>query len=82
VDHSRVGEQLNLKLYPEDPWDGVSPRVLTRGYRFLSLRRKPAKSTRLVEDPEQLEFWPVERPHRINGPVRSTASGASLLLEP
>ncbi len=60
VDPSRDGDQLVLPLFEGVPWDGRSPRVLTKGFIPLFLRRKPSESTRLVEDWEQLEFWPTD----------------------
>jgi len=52
----RVGEQYVLDLFKGVPWDGRSPRVLTRGRSALFLRREPPSHAVYV-DPEQLDFW-------------------------
>jgi len=76
----RDGEQLKLGLFRGVPWDGQTPRSLTRVGSGLFLRRKPPKAVRSVEDLEQLEFWPVDGPSRKKSP--GLRPGASLLLEP
>ena len=57
--------QLELPFgeWLREPWDGRSPRVLTRGYKALFLRRKPQKDERFFVDPRQLELFdePVEK---------------------
>ncbi len=80
VDPSRDQRQLNLDLFRGIPWDGLSPRVLTRGFIPLFLRRKPP-SHEVFFDREQLEIWPAEWPPRMKRP-RVSSPGASLLLEP
>ena len=58
------------------PWRGQSPRVLTRGFKALFLRREPQKDERFFADPRQLSLTLVaERAPLI-------LSGAPLLLEP
>ena len=74
------GDQLKLGLWRDQPWDGLSPRALTRGYSFLFLRQKPPRHE-VFFDPEQLEFWPVDRATQMEEPPPFLA-GAPLLLEP
>ncbi len=57
-DHPRVSDQLRLELFKGVPWDGKSPRVLTKGGKALFLRQKPP-SHEVFVDPEQLELWPI-----------------------
>ncbi len=55
----RDGDQLRLDLFRSVPWDGLSPRGLTRGSLGLFSRQKPPRHE-VFFDPEQLELWPVE----------------------
>jgi len=55
--HPRVGDQFELDLFPGVPWDGRSPRGLTRVRISLFLRRKPPGHEVYV-DPAQLLLWP------------------------
>ncbi len=73
-------DQLELALFPTEPWGGRSPRVLTKGWKPLYLRPEPP-GHEVFFDREQLELWPDNRPHRKKS-LRSAAPGASLLLEP
>ena len=73
------GDQLDLELFRDEPWGGQSPRVLTRGFRALSLRPEPPRHE-VFFDPEQLVLWPIDGPHRARAP--ELGSGAPLLLEP
>ena len=57
----RFGPQLELELFVEEPWSGVSPRVLTRAHRALSSRRKPGKATEGAHDFDQLEIFPENK---------------------
>jgi len=41
------------------PWDGCSPRELTRAYNTFILKARAAKSTSAIIDPGQLELWPI-----------------------
>ena len=77
----RDGDQLVLGLWVGEPWQGSSPRTLTRAAQLLFSKRKLPEATRYWEDPEQLEFWPADGLHFEKGPGRDS-SGAPLLLEP
>ena len=77
---SRVSDQLNLPLFEGVPWEGQSPRALTRARKALFLRPEPPRHE-VFFDPEQLELWPVHRGHKDRrAPL--ILRGASLLLEP
>ncbi len=76
----RDGDQLELDLFPGEPWNGQAPRALTKSRTALFLRPEPHRHE-VFFDADQLELWPVHVPHRKKSPRRSTA-GASLLLEP
>ncbi len=43
------------------PWQGQSPRVLTKGFVPLFLRREPQKDERFFVDPDQLDLWPTAK---------------------
>ncbi len=60
LDSSRDGDQFTLDLFREVPWEGRSPRALTRGNKLLYLRQEPPKPRGEVLLCEQLELWPVE----------------------
>jgi len=69
-------EQLELNLFPGVPWNGRSPRVLTRGHLGLILKAKLGGESRFFADANQLELF--ERGARK---ARSPLSeGASPLL--
>ena len=55
---SRVGDQLELDLFPGEPWAGRSPRALTRGRLGLIFNARGA-GRELRPDPLQLPIWPV-----------------------
>ncbi len=75
---SRVGEQLTLGLYKGVPWDGRSPRVLTRGRLGLIFKTRVVPPRGFPEmDPRQLSLWP-EEPTLKEGPPRYV--GAPLLM--
>ncbi len=77
----RDGDQLRLDLFADVPWDGQSPRALTRRFIPLFLRQKPSGSTRFYADPEQLELWPNEGPTPKEKPSELVfARGAPSLL--
>ncbi len=40
-----------------EPWQGVSPRVLTEGYKRFNLKAQAAKSMSDFVDPEQYDLW-------------------------
>ncbi len=80
-EHLRDGDQLRLDLFHDVPWDGRSPRGLTRVGLGLYLRPEPP-SHEVYFDPEQLEIWPVDRPPREKSLPTVVCGGASLLLEP
>ena len=79
MNHPPDQRQLELDLFPGEPWGGRSPRVLTKGYSPLFLRQKPPKAMRLVEVGDQLELWPVEGPGRNKSPHRLSVGAPSLL---
>ena len=53
---SEVGEQLELGLFVHEPWEGRSPRALTRGHLGVILTDEGEKSTSAPLGPEQLMF--------------------------
>jgi len=57
------------------PWDGRSPRSLTRSAKALFLRREPQKASDVV-DGDQLPLWPADAKRALR------LRGAPLLLEP
>ncbi len=71
-------EQLLLELWPGEPWQGVSPRALTRSRMGLFLRRKPPRHE-VFFDADQLELWPVEGHTKRDAPP-SPSGGAPLLI--
>ena len=74
----RDGDQYRLDLFPGVPWDGVSPRGLTRVQIELSSRREPP-GHEVEMDPAQLLFWPV--PEKATSRKRpQQAAGAPSLL--
>jgi len=75
---SRDCVQLEFDLFAGVPWQGRSPRALTRAFFPLFLRQKPP-SHEVFFDPEQLELWPIEGLHRKKS-LRRVSAGASLLL--
>jgi len=58
------------------PWQGRSPRVLTRASRALFLRRKPQKDERFFVDPAQTDMF-----RRRQKKAPRIYRGAPLLLE-
>jgi len=76
----RDGDQLRLALFVDVAWDGRSPRVLTKGFIPLFLRRKPPPHE-VFFDEDQLELWPIERPHRKKSPDRVVSVGAPSLFD-
>ena len=71
-------EQLQLDLFPDEPWGGWSCRALTRVRSLLFLRPEPPRHEVYV-DPAQCLLWPESvRPPRGKRP--QPTAGASLLL--
>ena len=75
-----VGDQLELALDDQRvriPWEGRSPRGLTRGFGALFLRQAPPKKRERSRDcPGQIDLF--EDRKRLPGRSR----GAPLLFEP
>ena len=64
----RDGDQLLLELdWGREPWQGRSPRLLTKAGLALFSRQKPP-CHEVFFDPEQLEFWPVDGATLREGP--------------
>ena len=54
----REGDQFVLDLFRGEPWDGRSPRGLTRAGKALYLRPEPPRREVLhVTDRDQYDFW-------------------------
>ncbi len=74
----RDGDQLLLDLFKGVPWDGRSPRGLTRVQIGLFFRPEP-QGHEVEPDPAQLQMWPVAvRPPRVK--KRTAERGAPPLL--
>jgi len=74
-----VGEQLELELFPGEPWSGRSPRVLTRGHLgFIFTAR--AEGARVILDPLQLDLFPRRR-QRLKFRARSAPTLLPLPFE-
>ncbi len=71
--------QLELDLFPGEPWGGHSPRGLTRARSPLFLRPEPP-GHEVEVDPLQLVLWsgPV-RPHRDKKLLERSPGAPSLL---
>ncbi len=67
--------QLRLALFLDEPWDGRSPRALTRGYVGLIFKAQADKSVSGLVDPRQIEIWPTKK----NGPPHVWGGSPSLL---
>ncbi len=52
-----VQEQLELGLFRGEPWEGRSPRGLTRGHLGVILKPEAAKSTSAIRDPLQVNLF-------------------------
>ena len=77
LDGPRDSYQLEFDLFPGVPWQGRSPRVLTRGYLGVIFNQRGEKHERLFRDPNQLELWPTEQKAKAR---RAEAPSASTLL--
>ncbi len=75
----RDGEQLRLDLFAGEPWDGRTPRGLTRVQILLFSRQEPP-SHGVYLDPAQLDFWlrSSKATKRKKAPAKQ--AGASSLL--
>ncbi len=74
----RDGDQLELDLFPGVPWNGHSPRGLTKG-RMVLYSKRERQGHEVDVDPMQLSLWAVSvRPPRDKRPRQ--AAGAPLLL--
>jgi len=62
--------QLRLPLAWAEPWDGLSPRVLTKGFIPLFSRQKPPRHE-VYLDPDQLDLWPEAVSHTDIIPPRA-----------
>jgi len=70
-----IASQLSLQLgLSRLPWEGKSPRSLTRGAIALFLRREPQKDDRFFVDPNQYDLFRAA----ITG--RRQYGGAPLLI--
>ena len=77
----RDGDQLRLDLFQGEPWDGRSPRYLTRARNALFLRQKPPPHEVRTTDPLQYDLWPAERGEmKRNAPSGHVRDGAPLLF--
>ena len=77
MDHSREGEQLLLPLFEGVPWDGRSPRGLTKVGLGLYLGPEPPRHE-VHLPPEQFELWPIQGATQREEP-RWLYTGAPLL---
>ena len=50
-------EWLALGVGHSLPWEGRSPRALTKGYERFTLKAQAAKSVSDFVDPEQYDLW-------------------------
>ena len=65
--------ELPFSEWLREPWSGVSPRTLTKGYIPLFLRREPQKDDRFFVDPNQVDMWlPAKKAPRA--PARGAPS--------
>ncbi len=75
------GDQLVLDLFRGEPWNGRSPRGLTRGHKPVIFEARAASRHEVFVDPAQLEIWPFEEAIVREGPRRAVSAGAPLLDE-
>ena len=58
----RIGEdgtvQLELDLFPGEPWSGHSPRALTRGHLGVIFKPQGVGARVMTPDGCQLDFFP------------------------
>jgi len=55
--YPRDSDQLQLGLFPGEPWDGISPRVLTRGHLGLIFKPEGQARVKTFVDPLQYDFF-------------------------
>ena len=63
------GEQLTLFgcLFEGEPWQGSSPRALTRAAKALFLRPEPQNDDGYGIDPRQVDMWlPAKKAPRLS----------------
>jgi len=77
----RVGDQLELDLFPGEPWGGRSPRGLTKVGKGLFLRPEPPGHEGNT-DILQLSLWPVKAGHSGRGPQAAPGAPSLLPLKP
>jgi len=53
--------QLELDLFRGEPWKGLSPRALTRGYLGVIFKARAVESASDFVDPLQLDLFPRRR---------------------
>ncbi len=76
----RDGDQFDLDLFPGVPWNGRSPRGLTRVGIGLFLRPEPPRHELMDErDPRQFDLW-RRMGHTEKKASRGTSRGAPSLL--
>ena len=74
VDSSHKGDQLELFTRKEMgvvqvPWEGISPRDLTRGSKVVIFQSREKKCMSELISPVQFELWQsIERPGVLPGP--------------
>ncbi len=66
---AKLPEQLELRLFPGEPWEGVSPRGLTRGHLGLIFKPQGVRARAFLYDPNQLELWPTKKSARRKGRI-------------
>jgi len=71
------GDQLELDLFRGVPWNGHSPRGLTRGHLAVILKARAEGSVSVFVDREQLLLWP-----ELEVKARRHASPSAPLLLP
>ncbi len=74
----RVSDQLELDLFPGEPWGGRAPRGLTRVRLGLIFKAEAAPPRGAFKHVDQLELFERDRPHREKSPF--IYEGAPLLF--
>ncbi len=73
-----ISEQLQLKLFPGVPWDGRSPRALTRAGSGFILKPEAHRHEVFFADPDQYDLF-CKTGHKDGG-APPIYGGAPLLL--